>query len=378
MRLTNSHARHIFLHRHGLGGQGPRSLRDIIDQIGFVQLDSINTLARAHDMILMSRLDTYQSQDLKALHEDHRALWEHWTHDASLIPMAAYPYWHHRFDRFRTRLQTSGLRWFGGDYRTEMDAILRHITDHGAVTTRDVGQTRSQAGWWNWSPSKAALEWLWRIGELAIAGRQGFQKSYDLRDRVIPAAVRDFRPSRDEIVHWAAFTALRNLGVATAKEIAAYYDAIDLTEAKAWLRKADVIPVTLEGADGTAKSAFALDITAPEPAPILRLLSPFDPVLRDRARAEFLFGFRYRIEVFVPEAKRQYGYYVFPILQGDRLIGRIDVKAFRQEGALRVKAFWPEVSVTPSLLRDLDGELHRLLAFSGCTRLEYLPNWQNP
>ena len=376
MRVSNTHARHLFLHRHGLGGDVGASLIDVIDQIGFVQLDSINTLARAHDMILFSRQDRYQHQDLRVLHETDRVLWEHWTHDASLIPISAYPYWHFKFDRFGARLAERGARWFGPQYQAEFDAVLDHITQFGAVTTKGIGQTRSKAGWWNWSPSKAALEWLWRMGRLAISARQGFQKCYDLSERVIPKAVQHLRPSRAEVVDWAAQQALRNLGMATAKEIAAYYDLIDIAEAKAWLAKADVMAVTVEGADGGKKSAFAFDVDAPEPAPRLRLLSPFDPMLRDRARAAFLFGFRYRIEVFVPEPQRQYGYYVFPILHGDRLIGRIDVKAFRKEGALRVRGFWPEVPMTAALLRDLDDELHRLVPFSGCHRLEYLPDWR--
>lgn len=370
MFIANRAARHIFLHCHALSQWEQRALVDVIDQLGFVQLDSIDTLARAHDMILFSRLPAYQSVHLKSLHEDHRALWEHWTHDASLIPIQAYPYWAHRFGAFRARLGA-------GVSRAEMDGILAHIRAYGAVTTKDVGQTRSKAGWWNWSPSKTALEWLWRMGELAVAGRKGFQKSYDLTERVIPAALRDTQLSRAEVIDWAASTALRNLGFASAKEIAAYYDLIEIAEAKAWLARADVIPVQIEGADGSVKPAFAHHLPAPEPAPILRLLSPFDPMLRDRARAEFLFGFRYRIEVFVPEAKRQFGYYVFPVLEGDRLIGRMDVKAHRDQGVLRVRGFWREtgVQMTAQRQRDLDFELYRLVPFARCDRLEYAPDW---
>lgn len=371
MFIPNHKARHIFLHSHALSGWQPGDLAALIDRLGFVQLDSIDTLARAHDMILFSRLPAYETTHLKSLHEDHRALWEHWTHDASLIPIHAYPYWAHRFEGFRARL---GPRVS----QSEMDNVLAHITAHGAVTTRDVGDTRSRPGWWNWSPSKTALEWLWRMGDLAVTGRKGFQKSYDLTERVIPAALRDIRVDRAGVIDWAARTALRNLGFATPKEIAAYYDLIDISEVKAWLARADVRQVQVEGAAGGVKPAFALDVpNVPEPAPILRLLSPFDPMLRDRARAEFLFGFRYRIEVFVPEPKRQFGYYVFPVLEGDRLIGRIDVKAHRDQGALIVRAFWPEagVQMTAARRRDLDMELHRLVPFSRSKRLDYAPDW---
>lgn len=367
MFIPNRIARHNFLNAHALSGWQTGDLAALIDRIGFVQLDSIDTLARAHDMILFSRLPSYHPAQLKSLHEDHRNLWEHWTHDASLIPIQAYPYWRDRFDAFRARAP-----------RAEMDSVLAHITAHGAVTTRDVGETRSKAGWWNWSPSKTALEWLWRMGDLAVTGRKGFQKSYDLTERVIPAAMRDIRADRAGVIDWAARAALRNLGFATPKEIAAYFDLIDISEAKAWLARANVRQVQVEGAAGGVKPAFALDVqSVPEPAPILRLLSPFDPMLRDRARAEFLFGFRYRIEVFVPEPKRQFGYYVFPVLEGDRLIGRIDVKAHRDQGALIARAFWPEagVQMTAARRRDLDMELHRLVPFSRCDRLDYAPDW---
>lgn len=360
--IENARARRIFLHHHALGPRRRQDLAGLIDRIGFVQLDSINTLARAHDMILFARQDGYQHADLQALHQS-RALWEHWTHDASLIPIAAYPYWGDRFDHYRARLQD----W--ADLRAEMARVLDHIGAHGAVTTRDLGGG-SKGGWWEWSPSKTALEWLWRVGDLAITARQGFQKSYDLTARVIPDPGR--RASRAEVIEWAARTALNNLGFATAREIAAYYDAISVAEARAWA--ADLRPVQVQGADGSCRSVYAVADDAPPAPAILRLLSPFDPAIRDRARVEFLFGFRYRIEVFVPEARREYGYYVFPILFGDSLIGRIDVKAFRDAGALRVRALWGAFS--PAQLRALDDELQRLVAFSGCQRLEYLPDWR--
>ncbi len=376
MLIDNLRARHIFMDKHGLSRMGTgaldgAALAQMIDGIGFVQLDSINTLARAHDMILIARHAGYRPDALKSLFEGQRGLWEHWTHDASLIPMYAYPYWQ---DRFAVPPRNA-------PNRAEMDRILDHITQHGAACSRDVGtgQARGTTGWWDWTPSKAALEQLWRMGVLAVSGRVNFQKTYDLATRVIPAAVRDVTLDRSAIVDWAARMALARLGFATAREIAAYFALIDAGEAKAWLARADVRAVQITGADGSLRAAFALntDLDAPAPDPILRLLSPFDPMLRDRARAEFLFGFHYRIEVFVPEPKRQYGYYVFPILQGDRLIGRIDVKAHRSEGALRVRALWPEAGVRFAAKRcaELEAELQRLVPFSGCDRLEYAPDW---
>jgi hypothetical protein len=171
-------------------------------------------------------------------------------------------------------------------------------------------------------------------------------------------------------------------------EIAAFWDAIPRDAARAWaqtaLARGEIVEIAVEGADGSQRPAFARpDVleraeAAPPPPTRLRVLSPFDPALRDRARAEFLFGFHYRIEVFVPEPKRRWGYYVFPVLQGDRLVGRLDAKAHRNEGVLRVRAFWPEagVQLTQARTAKLMAELDRLARFSNCDRVEFLPGWQ--
>ena len=393
--LPNSTARRLFLHRHALiepptGAATGADLTRLIDRIGFVQVDSINTVERAHHMILWSRRQSYQPATLKRLLEQDRGLWEHWTHDASILPISVYPYWSHRFDRDAERLRDGWKRWFRDGYEAQFDTILRRISDHGPVTSSDVGEgeARGKGGWWDWHPSKTALEWLWRTGQLAISRRDGFQKVYDLTERVIPLAMRTDPPNLDAKINWACGSALDRLGFASVNEMQAYWNAIRPDEAKAWAKSAlasgAVIELRVEGANGAQKTVLGRPdlwraaADAPEPGRRLRILSPFDPALRDRARAEFLFGFHYRIEVFVPEPQRKFGYYVFPILEGDRLIARIDVKAFKAESVLRVKAFWPEAGVrlTKARLASLEAELGRLARFTGCERLDYLPGWQ--
>ena len=390
--LPNALARRLFLDRHGLAQPttGPAKGEDLaalIRKIGFVQVDSINTIERAHHMILFSRKHGYQPGALKRLLEQDRAVWEHWTHDASILPIETYPYWKHRFARDADRLQDNWRRWFRDGYETQFDTILQHVADHGPVTSSDVGEgeARSKGGWWDWHPSKTALEWLWRTGQLAISRREGFQKVYDLTERVIPDALRRSEPDLPAMVDWACSTALDRLGFASPAELQAYWNAIPkdaVTQwAKALLERGEVVEVMLEGADGSARKVLARPATlseTPDITPRLRILSPFDPALRDRARAEHLFGFFYRIEVFVPEPKRRWGYYVFPVLEGDRLIGRLDTKAFKQEGVLRVKAFWPEIGVrlTKARMAKLEAELDRLARFASCDRVEFLPGWQ--
>lgn len=394
MILANSKARRLFLHRHALavppiGPAKGEALTDLIRRIGFVQVDSINTVARAHHMILFSRRQSYQPEALKTLLETDRTMWEHWTHDASILPMETFPYWHHRFDRSATRMRENWKNWFRDGYEAQVDTILRRIQSDGPVSTSDVGEgeARGKGGWWDWNPSKTALEWLWRTGALAITRRDGFQKVYDLTERVIPQPLRQTRHDTDAMIEWACGSALDHLGFADGSELRAYWHSVTPAEVKAWLTQAladgRICEVQIEGASGQLRRSYARpDViaqadAAPEPTQRLRILSPFDPALRDRDRAEFLFGFRYRIEVFVPEAKRTYGYYVFPILEGDRLIGRIDVKAFRDASALRVKALWPEAGVRfgTGRIARLEAELARLAQFSGCDRVEFLDGW---
>lgn len=396
MVLSNAQARRLFLHRHALAEPptGPatgQALADLVDRLGFVQVDSINTVERAHHMILWSRRQSYRPAGLRKLIEQDRSLWEHWTHDAAILPVALHGHWHHRFASDKIRLAGNWAKWFRPGYEALFETILRRIEAEGPLTTADVGmgEARGSGGWWDWHPSKTALEWLWRTGQLSITRREGFRKVYDLTERVIPKPHSAPLGDRDQMIDWACSAALDRLGFADPAELRAFWNMITPPEAKSWadgvLRRGEVIVVEIEGADGRRKRSLARPgvvqaaDAAPEPsAHRIRILSPFDPALRDRDRAEFLFGFRYRIEVFVPEARRQYGYYVFPVLEGSRLIGRLDAKALRDKSILHLRAFWPEVGITLSAgrLQRLESELYRLAKFAGCDRVEMADGWR--
>jgi uncharacterized protein YcaQ len=388
--IPNAVARRLFLDRHALAEApvGPATgvaLSGLVGRIGFVQVDSITTVERAHHMILWSRRQGYRPPALKGLLEPDRALWEHWTHDASILPMALWPMWRHRFARDADRLHQNWRRWFREGYEAQFDTILNRIARDGPVSSAEVGigEVRGKGGWWDWHPSKTALEWLWRTGQLAITRRDGFRKVYDLTERVIPDALRRAEVDEAAMVDWACASALDQLGFATATEVQAYWNAVRIDEARAWLAAAlqdgRVVEVMIEGAGGGQRRAYArpaiLAEVPPEPPARLRVLSPFDPALRDRARAEFLFGFRYRIEVFVPEPKRVFGYYIFPLLEGARLVGRVDVK--RTGAALAVRAVWPEPGVAFGSGRQgrLAAELDRLAQFVGCDRVDWAYDW---
>ncbi|MEM1315359.1 MAG: crosslink repair DNA glycosylase YcaQ family protein, partial [Pseudomonadota bacterium] len=256
-RLDNARARALFLHRHGLAeppsgpGRG-EDLRGVIGDLGFVQLDSISTVARAHHMILHARRTAYRPGALHRLHDRERAVFEHWTHDASMIDMRWFPHWRHRFRRDAAELDA---RWSGRDFRPRLDAVLRRIADEGPCAVGDLEDEtpRGPGVWWNWTPTKAALEYLWRAGHLSVARREAFRKVYDLTENVIPAQHLNAARSEDETLHWACNAALDRLGFATSGELAAFWDLVSPADAKAWtaeaLARGEIVEAEIEQAD---------------------------------------------------------------------------------------------------------------------------------
>jgi hypothetical protein len=372
LHISNEKARALILAKHGLSGVrqegGASAVAPLIRTLGYVQLDSIKIIERAHHHILYSRHTGYRPRHLDRLQAKTPALFEHWTHDSSLIPLEHYPHWRHRFATSKANVAAWRERF--GDDRV-LKTVRDHIEEHGASRARDFVHLGGRTGpWWGWGPAKAALEYLWRTGALAVLARDGFEKIYDLSERTIPKALREARPSKADTHHWAHNEALDRLGAGTARMIADFWNHASIPEAHKWIeaekRKGRLIDVVLEGAPGlrgfnaVARPDIADQIARlSEPTSRLRVLSPFDPVLRDRARVERIFGFDYTIEIFVPQPKRKYGYYVFPLLEGDRFVGRIDMKADRAKDALAVKALWMEPRLTLSKARR--GKLMREL-----------------
>jgi uncharacterized protein YcaQ len=401
--IDNRTARRLFLERQGLAfAPTPKMARagllDLIGHMGFIQVDSISTVERAHHMILFSRNQTYRQKDLKHLLERDRALFENWTHDASIIPTEFYPYWKHSFGREREKLRERWRKWRREGFEAQFGQVLERVASDGPIMSRDMAADHrsggenangrdGSGGWWDWHPSKTALEFLWRTGDLAVCRREAFQKVYDLSERVIPERHRAPEIGGKAFIDWACRSAIDRLGFATSGEVAAFFDLITAAEARAWCeaeRGKSLVEVDIEAAAGAKpRRAFARPETLdaltnlPEPPGRLRVLSPFDPLIRDRNRTERLFGFQYRIEVFVPAAKRRYGYYVFPLLEGDRLIGRIDMICRRKTGDLDVTGLWlePKVKLSKGRLAALEAELDRLRRFTGMERVRFEDGW---
>lgn len=383
IHLSLGDARRLVLGLQGLADSPRRAmngtgLHALISRLGFVQLDSIQTVARAQHMILRARCDSYRPAQLQRLHERDRRLFEHWTHDAAIIPVELYPHWNRRMQREAAHMHQRFSKWHGPGFIDQIGPVLERVRSEGPLLARDLSEPRKRTdpGWWNWHQGKIALEYLWRTGALAVAGRQGFQKLYDLTERVVPEPHVAETTGHEDYVDWACASALDRLGFATPGDIARFWDLVSIDEAKAWAERASAagaaLPISIgTQAGGQSKSMLAradiADVLAatPQPPARIRALSPFDPALRDRKRLSRLFGFDYRIEVFVPAPKRKYGYYVFPLLEGDRLIGRIDMAADRTQDALAVTAVWPEpgVRMGKARMRRLEAELDRQRQF---------------
>lgn len=381
--VSNADARRLFLDRHHLstrrpGPAKPDGVARLIEELGFVQVDSIRAVERAHHHILHARLPAYRPRVLERLQKDAR-VFEHWTHDAALIPIAFYPYWQHVFAHYRAHIAKSAWWQKMLPGKKMIRQLLAEVEKRGPVTARDFAHMGERQGaWWGWAPHKTALEYLWFTGELAIAARDGFEKVYDLAARVIPQDHRGAKPSRGDMVHWASDAALSRLGFGSPREIAKFFDMITPEEAaKATAARADVMHVLIAGAKGEKntpalmrRETFETLGTLPPPQKALRFINPFDPVLRDRNRARRLFGFDYTIEVFTPAAKRKYGYYVLPLLEGDRFVGRADVRADRNEDSLVIAKVWWEKGVRPARARQdaLARAGERLARFCGVSK----------
>ena len=348
----------------------------LIKALGFVQIDTIRNVTRAHHHILWSRNQNYRENRLWPLLAK-RQLFEHFTHDASLIPMDFLPMWRRQFSRMGKYVASSA--WYAsGLGQQQVRDIRARIAAEGPLSTRAFDTAiKGERKMWARPPHKKALDKMWYAGELATAHRKNFVKYYDLAKRVFPAHLRDERPSEAAQIDWLCGQALGRMGFASAAEIARFWDAVSVAEARTWA--ADRPEVEIIAADGSLVRAFAAPDLAEQLAGLkagprrMRIINPFDPAIRDRARLARLFGFDYRNEMFVPKAKRRWGYYVYPLLERDRFVGRIELKAARKEGHLQVAGFWPEARVKWGDARRalLDAELGRFARFAGLNGVEW-------
>ncbi|MDX6685247.1 MAG: uncharacterized protein QOF86_1375 [Baekduia sp.] len=349
-----------------------RALRSrVIDRVGLLQIDSVNVLQRAHYLPAFSRLGAYDVTLLDKLsHYAPRRLFEYWGHEASLIPVELQPHLRWRMRRARDDAW-GGMRRIARDRPDLVAAVLEDITARGPLTAAQLAHHDDPRGpkgpWWDWSDVKRALEFLFWSGSVTAARRRRFERLYDIPERVLPAAVVAApTPSDDEAQRTLLRVAARAMGVATEPDLRDYF-RLPTAESKARVAElveaGDLLPVAVEG--WTAPAYLAPGTRVPRRVDARALVGPFDSLIWERPRVERVFGFRYRIEIYVPKAKRVHGYYVLPLVLGDRIVARVDLKSDRGAGALLVQAAHAEPGPPPETAEALAAELRRLAAWLG-------------
>jgi uncharacterized protein len=352
-----------------------RTLSRTVGRTGVLQVDSVNVLQRAHFMPLYSRMGPYDVDLVRRASESApRRLVEYWAHVQALMPVELWPVMRHRMAHYRNERH----KWWGTVVSAELAAgLLAEIADRGASTARDLddGLPRSKENWgWNWSATRRALDYMFVVGDVAIAGRNSqFEIRYDLPERVIPRAHLEApTPTPAEAHRELVRRAARSHGVATGRDLADYYrmrlqpkpgTASAQTAIDELVEEGELLPVTVEGVRRPAY--LHRDARLPRRVGARALLSPFDPVVWERERTEALFDFFYRIEIYTPVEKRVHGYYVLPFLLGDRIVGRVDLKAERRSGLLLVQGAYAEPGAPPETAEELATELDRLAGWLG-------------
>ncbi|HEY5925343.1 MAG TPA: crosslink repair DNA glycosylase YcaQ family protein [Kofleriaceae bacterium] len=385
MDVSASQARAIALAAQGLATPRParvdaKQLRALVERLGVVQIDSVNVLVRSHYLPAFSRLGGYDTTLLdRHAHRAPRALFEYWGHEASLLPTALQPLFRWRMERALDHAW-GRMKRIAKKQPTFVQDILALVAERGPISASEIelGGRPSRKGWWEWSDAKTAIEWLFWSGQVTSARRRGFERLYDLPARVLPAKVLSQPTPSEPDAHRALIErAARALGIASESDLRDYYR---LPLAGARTAVAELVEAgTLEAVrvEGWAKPGY-LHRAAVVPKRIAAdrsaLLSPFDSLVWFRDRTHRLFGMKYRIEIYVPAPKRVHGYYVLPFLLGDRLVARVDLKADRAAGVLRVQAAHGEPGVAKArVAAALAGELSRMAVWLGLARVEIMP-----
>ncbi|PSJ64465.1 winged helix-turn-helix domain-containing protein [Kumtagia ephedrae] len=385
-RISLPLARRIAIAAQGLSEPRPvgpitrRHLARVLERLGLLQIDSVSAVVRAHYMPLFSRLGAYPMAllDDAAAPGRKRMLFEYWAHEASLLPLESWPLMRWRMERARDnddREIYKGLARWADANRPLIELIYRRVAEEGPIAASDIDGAKGKGGWWGWSDEKHAFEWLFWAGRITTAARRGFQRLYDIPERVLPKEVLALPEPAPEDAHRELLRrSARALGIATASDLRDYFrlSPADIKgRVEELVETGDLLPVAVEGWRNPAY-LFA-GARMPRKVEARALLAPFDPLVWERSRAERLFDFHYRIEIYTPAEKRQYGYYVLPFLLGDTIVGRVDLKADRPAGVLRVMAAYSEPGAPSHTGAELAKELELMRDWLGLERVEVLP-----
>jgi uncharacterized protein YcaQ len=367
-RLSAAEARRLALASQGFAEPRPSSppdgwdLRRVLSRVGLLQIDSVNVLERAHYLPAFSRLGPYDRDALDRLsHRAPRRLFEYWGHEASLLPVDLQPLLRWRMDR------AADEAW-GGMVKVQRDQpelvadVLAQVRERGPIAASELDHDAPprKGPWWSWSDAKRAIEWLFWSGQVSSARRRRFERLYDLPERVLPAKVIEApTPKPEDAQRELVRIASRSLGIAAERDLRDYFrlptDETKLRIAEL-VESGELLPVEVEGW-GRMPGYLASGARIPRRVEAAALIGPFDSLTWERSRVERLFGFEYRLEIYVPAAKRVHGYYVLPFLLGDRLVARVDLKADRAAGTLLVQALHLEPGAPPETRDALRAEL---------------------
>jgi len=387
-KLSLAQARRIALAAQGFhetrpDGANARHVKRLLQRSHLLQIDSVNVLVRAHYMPLFSRLGPYDRAVLEKLayHPKKRETFEYWGHEASLIALDLQPLLRWRMARAAGGEGIyGGLARFGREKRAFIEEVRREIATRGPMGAGDLSiGGKGQGSWWGWSDGKRALEWLFWAGEVTTATRRGFERIYDLPERVLPSDVLNApTPAEDEAQRELLRRSIRALGIASERCLRDYF-RLEAQDAKLRIPElveaGDLVPVTVEGWNGQVY----LDPQARVPRRIeaRALVSPFDPIVWERTRTERLFDFRYRIEIYTPAEKREFGYYCLPFLLGERIVARVDLKADRARDTLIAHSIHPEPAVAPEEIAPaLGAELRLMAEWLGLKRIDAPRDWR--
>jgi uncharacterized protein len=380
-RLSAAEARRVALAAQGFADPRPasaptgRDLRRVMNRVGLLQIDSVNVLSRAHYLPVLARVGPYERDLLdRSAHYAPRRLFEYWGHEASLLPVATQPLLRWRMERAQHEAW-GGMRRIARERPDLVASVLEEVRERGPVAASELAEERPRRSgpWWDWSDGKRALEFLFWSGQVTSARRRGFERLYDLPERVLPRAVLATpTPAEPDAIRGLVRIAARACGVAAERDLRDYFrlPLAETRRAVGELVEADeLLPVSVEG--WTVPAYLDASARIPRRVDARALIGPFDSLIWERSRAERLFGFRYRIEIYVPAPDRVHGYYVLPFLLGDRLVARVDLKADRQAGVLLVQSEHPEPDApaqTAEALRDALEEMARWLGLDGYRR----------
>lgn len=378
--LSTAQARRIALAAQGFDKPRPetvtpRHFNQTLSRLNLLQIDSVSAVVRAHYMPLYSRLGPYPFAMLEnAMSGRKRQLFEYWAHEASLLPLELWPLFQWRMRRARANDQSEiykGLALWAAEKKDFIEEVYQEIAARGPIPAGAI-EGHKATGWWGWSDAKAAFEWLFWAGRITTHSRRGFERHYDLPERALPAHILDAPIPSDEEAHRQLLKlSAHALGVGTPQCLRDYFRlgpngiAGRLEEL---VEDGELIPVRIAGWHRMAY--LHRDARRPRKINARALLAPFDPLVFERTRTEKLFDFRYRIEIYTPEAKRRYGYYVLPFLLGERIVARVDLRADRPNSVFRVLAAYAEPGAPPETASELMAELRLMQQWLDLERME--------